>query len=376
MLDLGKIRDEIDEIDSQIVELFESRMAKCEEVAEYKISTGKPVLDKQRETEKLEALRKKAHGTFNEHAVAEVFSQMMAISRKRQYQLMVSHGILRKLDFKKVDALELKNCKVVYAGVPGAYAHAAMLQYFGEDVDNYNVKTFRQIVEEVEKGNADYGVLPIENTTAGAVTDAYDSLLEADVFIVGETEIRVNHALLGLPGAEISDIRTVYSHPQGLMQSAQFLETHPEWNRISTSNTALSAKTVIEMQDKSCAAIASVTAAKIYGLQILQEHLNVSDTNTTRFLIISRQNIYRKDAKKTCLCFEAAHESGSLYEMLAHFIYNGVNMCKIESRPVPQENWHYRFVVEVEGTVEETGVVNAVQGLGCEARNVKILGCY
>ena len=109
MLDLGKIRDEIDEIDSQIVELFESRMAKCEEVAEYKISTGKPVLDKQRETEKLEALRKKAHGTFNEHAVAEVFSQMMAISRKRQYQLMVSHGILRKLDFKKVDALELKN---------------------------------------------------------------------------------------------------------------------------------------------------------------------------------------------------------------------------------------------------------------------------
>lgn len=376
MLDLRKIRDEIDEIDAKILELFETRMAKCEQVAEYKISTGKPVLDKQREKEKIAALQSMAHGTFNEQAVSEVFSQIMAISRKRQYQLLVKHNILRKLDFRQVETLECGNCKVVYAGVPGAYAHAAMMQYFGETVDSYNVKTFRQVVEEVENGNADYGVLPIENTTAGAVTDAYDSLLEAEVYIVAETDIRINHALLGLPGAEISDIQTVYSHPQGLLQSAQFLETHPEWNRISTTNTALSAKKVIEMQDKTCAAIASVTAAKIYGLKVLQEHLNISDTNTTRFLIISRQNIYRKDAAKVCISFELPHESGSLYEMLSHFIYNGVNMCKIESRPIPGENWRYRFVAVVEGSVEDTAVVNALQGIGAEAQHVKILGCY
>jgi chorismate mutase/prephenate dehydratase len=376
MLDLNEIRTEIDGIDSKIVELFETRMEKCEEVAQYKISTGKPVLDRKREQDKINTLKKLASTPFNEQAVAELFGHMMAISRKRQYQLLVENNRLHKLDFYKVEALETKNCKVAYAGVPGAYAHAAMIQYFGEDVNGSNVSTFRQVLEEVESGRADYGVIPIENTTAGAVTDAYDSLLEAEVYIVAQTDVQINHALLGLPGSTIADIKTVYSHPQGLMQSAQFLETHPQWNRISMSNTAVSAKKVIEMQDSSCAAIASVTAAKIYGLDVLQEHLNISNQNTTRFFIVSRKNQYSSQAKRTCLSFEIPHEKGSLYEMLSHFIYNGVNMSKIESRPVPGENWSYRFVVELEGRIDETGVVNALQGVGAEAHNVKILGCY
>lgn len=376
MLDLLKIRDEIDQIDEEIVRLFEQRMKRSQEVAEFKISTGKPVLDKRREIDKIKTLKSLAQNDFNSHGVEELFTQIMAMSRKLQYKLLVKSGVPEKLDFKKVDCIDTESCKVVYAGVPGAYAHTAMLKYFGDDVDGYNVSTFRQVMEAVQNGESDYGVLPIENSTAGAVTDVYDLLMEYDNYIVAETAIKINHALLGLQESEIENIKTVYSHPQGFLQSAEFLEEYGEWDRISTSNTAYSAKKVIEYNDKSKAAIASVTAAKIYGLKVLKEHINKSNVNTTRFVVVSKNNVYSDNASKVCVSFELPHASGSLYDMLSHFIYNNINMSKIESRPIPGQNWKYRFVVVIEGTVESSGVVNALHGIGAEAERLKVLGCY
>ena len=174
MTDLQECRRKIDEIDNQMVELFEKRMKVCEEVAEYKIHTGKKVLDPEREHAKLEEIRKKAHGEFNELGAQELFQQIMAISRKRQYQLLTEYGPKEKEDFQMVEQLPRNNVTVVFQGVEGAYSYGAMRAYFQEDIKSYHVKLFRDAMEEVAAGRADYAVLPIENSTAGIVTDIYD----------------------------------------------------------------------------------------------------------------------------------------------------------------------------------------------------------
>lgn len=225
-------------------------------------------------------------------------------------------------------------------------------------------------------GRADYAVLPIENSSAGMVGDVYDLLVKYDNYIVGETEVKVEHALLGLPEAGMEDIRVVYSHPQGLMQCSKFLSEHKDWEKISTDNTAGSAKKVLEDQDISQAAIASERAGKLYGLKVLKAPINFNAANTTRFVILSSQKIYREDAGKVSICFETAHESGALYNMLSHFIYNNLNMTKIESRPMPGRTWEYRFFVDFEGNLSDPGVQNAIMGISEEAASLKILGNY
>ena len=169
MTDLERYRDEIDEIDSEIVRLFEKRMKVSEEVAEYKIKTGKQVLDPARESQKIHTLKNKAHGDFNSLGVQELFRQIMAISRKRQYQLLTEHGIYGERNFTTVKHVPLENATVVFQGVEGAYSYAAMRQYFGKNIESYHVKTWRTAMEDVTHGKADYAVLPIENSTAGIV---------------------------------------------------------------------------------------------------------------------------------------------------------------------------------------------------------------
>lgn len=218
-------------------------------------------------------------------------------------------------------------------------------------------------------------MLPIENSTAGIVSEIYDLLQEYENYIVGEQIIKIEHCLLGVPGAKPEDIRTVYSHPQSLMQSAKYLNVH-DWRQVSMQNNAFAAKKVADDGDKSQAAIASEHAGAIYGLEVLQRKVNHSGTNSTRFIIVSGQKIFRKDAKKIAICFEVPHESGSLYHMLSHFIYNRLNMTKIESRPIEDRNWEYRFFIDFEGNLADSAVKNALRGLREEARNMKILGNY
>ena len=218
-------------------------------------------------------------------------------------------------------------------------------------------------------------MLPIENSTAGIVNEIYDLLQEYENYIVGEQIIRIEHCLLGVPGTELSDIRTVYSHPQSLMQSARFLAGY-DWQQISMQNNASAAKKVADEQLKTQAAIASEYAGKVYGLEVLRKGVNHSGTNSTRFIIVTNQKIFRKDAGKVSICFEVPHESGSLYHMLSHFIYNNLNMTKIESRPIEGRNWEYRFFIDFEGNLADSAVKNALRGLRDEARNMKILGNY
>jgi len=375
MIDLQQSRQEIDKVDKSIVELFEHRMLLAKEVAEYKIQTGKKVFDKAREEEKLCVLKAMASNDFNKHGVQELFIQIMSMSRKLQYGLINSYG--NELLFKEIDSLRNNSqTKVVCFGVKGSYTEQAMEEYFGVDIDSSYASSFKKVMQAIKEGTVDYGVLPIENTTTGGITDIYDLLIEFDNYIVGEHVVKIEHALLGLPEAKIEDIHNVYSHPQPLMQCAKYLESHKKMNPIEYVSTANSAKKILDEGDITQGAIASKRAASYYGLKILAEAINHEDTNSTRFIIISRKKEFIKNANKVSICFELHHESGSLYNMLSHFIYNSLNMTKIESRPLEGRNFEYRFFVDFEGNLAEAGVKNALNGIQEESMNLKILGNY
>lgn len=375
MADLLELRAQLDEIDEDIVRLYEKRMELCGQVAEYKISTGKKVLDRQREKEKLAKVKSLTHNDFNSHGVEELFEQIIAMSRKLQYRMLSESGVQGKLPFIGVDELDTSRARVVFQGAEGAYSQAAMQKYFGDEVKSFHVESFREAMEAIDEGAADFAVLPIENSTAGFISENYDLLVEFENYIVGEQILKIEHCLLGVPGARLEDIRTVYSHPQSLMQSARFLADH-DWQQISMQNNAFAAKKVAEEQDRTQAAIAGEHAAKIYGLEVLKKGVNQCDSNSTRFIIVTNQKIFRRDAKKISICFEVPHESGSLYHMLSHFIYNNLNMTKIESRPIPERSWEYRFFVDFDGNLADGAVKNAIRGLREEALNMKILGNY
>ncbi|MBD5450667.1 MAG: prephenate dehydratase [Lachnospiraceae bacterium] len=375
-MDLAVLRGQLDEIDEKIVQLYEERMEICSQVADYKIETGKKVLDKSREEEKLRKVGSLAHNEFNALGVQELFEQIMSMSRKLQYNKLAEKGAYGNLPFIGVDGLDTKRARVVFQGAEGAYSQMAMMKYFGEDVNSFHVDTFRDAMCAIEEGSADYAVLPIENSTAGIVNEIYDLLVEFENYIVGEQIIKIEHCLLGLAETDFEQIRTVYSHPQSLMQSARYLNAHEGWKQISMQNNAFAARKVSEDKDKSQVAIASEQAANIYGLDILERGVNQSETNSTRFIVVTNQKIFLRDAKKVSLCLEVSHESGSLYHILSHFIYNNLNMCKIESRPIEGRNWEYRFFIDFEGNLADGAVKNALRGLREEARNMKILGNY
>ena len=376
MLDLAQLRVQLDEIDGQLVKLYEDRMELCRQVGEYKLETGKRILDKEREKQKIQAVSALAHNDFNRTGISELFEQIMAMSRKLQYQIINEKGGHGNLPFFAVDKLDTDKIRVVFQGADGAYSQAAMYTYFGREIDSFHVETFRDAMGAIEEGRADFAVLPIENSTAGIVSEIYDLLVEYENYIVGEQVIPIAHCLLGVPGAKIEDIGMVYSHPQSLMQSSRFLQERPNWKQISMQNNAFATQKVAQDKNPKQAAIASAFAGKVYGLEVLQEAIQNDKNNSTRFIIVTNQKIFKKDAGKVSICFEVAHESGSLYHALSHFIYNHLNVSKIESRPIESRNWEYRFFLDFEGNLSDSAVKNALRGLREETINMKILGNY
>ncbi len=375
VVDLAESRKKIDAIDKEITRLFEERMEVANDVAAYKRSTGKKVFDPERENQKLETLRGLASNEFNEVAVEDLFRQIMSISRKYQYQKLGPTA--NDIPFRQVDKLDVDaDTRIVYFGEKGAFTEQAMLEFFGEEITPFNKTTFREVMEAVANGDAKFGVLPIENTSTGGITDIYDLLVDYDITIVAEHVVKVEQALLGKPGAKLEDIRKVYSHPQGLMQCSKFLEEHEKMSGEEFASTAGAAKKVSEEDDMTQAAIASTRAAKAFGLEVLKESINYQSQNYTRFIVISNQKVFLSDANKISLVFEIKHEAGSLYNMLANFYYNDLNLTKIESRPIAGKSWEYRFFVEVEGNLTDSGVGNAMATIEEFANKFQILGNF
>ena len=376
MESLEVLRKKLDSIDDQIAALYEQRMKVCGEVGEYKVKAGCKVFDRQREKEKLADVASKVSGDFNKKGIQELYQQLMSMSRKLQYQQLVEAGALGRLPFIRINDLDKDNARVVFQGTEGAYSQAAMYQFFGENVNSFHVRTFREAMEAIEEGAADYAVLPIENSTAGPVIEMYDLLDEFENYIVAETILPVVHTLAGLPGAKLSDIKRVYSKTEALMQTSRFLDDHADWQKISVVNTAIAAKKVLEEDDISQAAVCSSYAAQVHGLSVLVDGINDDADNSTRFIVVTNQKVFLKDASKISIRFELPHQSGSLYGILSHFIYNDLNMTKIESRPIKGRPWEYCFFVDFEGNLEDPAVKNAVRGLREESQNLRILGNY
>ena len=377
MIEVMEIKKRLDEVDRQIVALFEERMSIEAKIAEYKYEVGKPILDKESETEKIHAMQQLATSEFHKKAIAELFHQLLSLSRKYQYTLQKDTGKEAYKQFEMVNSLPMSSdMKIVYQGVPGAYSEQCVCQYFGERAVRFHVEQFKDVMVMLENGEADYGVLPIENSSAGTVSGIYDLLTQyEDLCIVGEEIVKVEHALLGTKDANLSDVQDVYSHPQGIMQSKVYLEEQG-FTTHEFSNTAKAAEMVANLQDKTKAAIASERAGNLYDLKVLKKAINTRKENCTRFIILRKGRMYRRDAQRITISFSLPHESGSLYEILSNVIHNDLNMTRIESRPLENRQWEYRFFVEFIGNLSEPAVQNACRVIKEEAMEFKVLGNY
>lgn len=376
-MELGKIRAELDKIDKEIIKLYKKRIDMCALVAENKMKTGKAILDTKREEEKIESAKALVDGDYEKIAVEELYKQIMITSRRYQYKLLTEKAYIKDSLFSKVEELPKvkdKSAKLVYQGIEGAYSYQAALSYFGKEFDISHVDTFEAAVQMILSQKADYAILPIENSNAGPVLDAYDLLVENDIYIVGDYLQKIDHALLGISGASLKDIKEVYSHPQALMQARDYIKEHNFLERACL-NTAMAASQIKKEAKLTKAAIASEISAKIYDLEILDKNI-VNTANTTRFIILAKNPIYKENSNKISLMFELKHTSGSLYSSLANFIFNGINMLNIESRPIKNKEWEYRFFVDIEGKLSDANVINAINSIEKEAISIKIFGNY
>jgi len=374
MKDLAQCRKEIDEIDAKMTALFEERMQIAADVAEYKRVSGKKVFDKQREDEKLDTVEKMASNEYFGRGLRELFSQIMSLSRKYQYTKLADKG---QNGFLQVTSLvcEPKDT-VAFFGEAGSYTEQALIRALGEECERKSCPTFAAVVEAVESGEAKYGVVPIENTTTGDISDLYDLMAEHAVYPVAEQVIKIEHVLAAPEGATEEGIKEVYSHPQALLQCSGYFAKRPELLQRACSSTSGCALEVAQNKDVTKAAIASEIAAKRYGLTVLRRGLNNQNINSTRFLVLSKEKVFTETSDKVSICFEVAHESGSLYHILSHLIYNDLSMTKIESRPIPGKQFEYRFFVDFDGNLSEPAVQNALTGIKEEASRLKVLGCY
>ncbi|MBF0141379.1 MAG: prephenate dehydratase [Magnetococcales bacterium] len=269
-----------------------------------------------------------------------------------------------------------KKRQIAFQGMPGAYSEQACRERFpGESF--IPCKTFEDVFSMVEEGQVDWGMVPVENSMAGGISDSYDLLAAHHLYIVGEYYLKVSHCLLGLKEATIEDIQTVASHPQALAQCRAFIRKRG-WNRNSVYDTAGAAQDLMMRQDIHEAAIASELCAELYGLKVLMRGIQENTMNTTRFLVISREKLLTDSRlpHKTSLFFEVRNIPAALYKCLGGFATNGVNLTRLESRPIPGKHWSYHFHLDFQGHPEEPHCKLALEELGFFTSNLTILGCY
>lgn len=265
--------------------------------------------------------------------------------------------------------------KVAFQGEIGAYSEEAVYAYFSSPVQAVSCKTLNDVFNSVEKGDADYAVVPIENSLEGSVNQTYDLFLGSNLTVCGELNLRIRHCLIALPKTKLSDIKTVYSHPQALAQCRKFLESL-NCEAISTYDTAGSVKMLGEKKLTNAAAIAGGRAAKIYNMRIVKRGIEDNPNNYTRFFVLSRNDAAPSGNDKTSIVFSLRHVPGSLYRALEEFAVRDINLMKIESRPTRQKPWEYNFYLDFEGHRKERRCEEALKGLEKKATFVKVLGSY
>lgn len=265
---------------------------------------------------------------------------------------------------------------VGFQGVKGSFSEEALIQHFGSSIDMVNVGEFEDIFIELKNNNIDYGVLPIENSSTGGISEVYDLLNKYEFYIVGEEYVKVNHHLMAVDGTNIEDIEEVYSHSQAFSQCNEFLNKYTNWRLIPYHNTAKSAEHIKNSNKKYMAAIGSIRASKLYGLKILRHNINTNDYNSTRFVIISKHLRQDKDCNKISAVLSLEHKAGSLYNALKAFAKNDINLLKIESRPIKDRPWEYIFYIDFEGNLNNENVYAAVKSVKESCLHFKLIGSY
>lgn len=268
------------------------------------------------------------------------------------------------------------NIKVGYQGVKGSFSEEALIEFFNENQNAVSYEKFEDVFIGLQKNEIDYGILPFENSCTGAITAVYDLLSKYGFYIVGEECIKIKQNLVGIKGAKLEDVEEVYSHPQGFEQSKAFLKNNENLKLIYFYNTAISAKHISELKDKSKAAIASKRAAKIYGLDVIEEEINDDESNNTKFIIVSKKMELSKDCNKMTATFSLDNKAGTLYNLLSYFAQNEINMVKIESRPSKNKLWEYVLYVDFEGNINDKNVKNAIKLIEEKSEFFRLLGCY
>ncbi len=367
---LELVREKIDEIDSKLLPLFMERMKCSEEVAELKRDAGEQVYSKEREDEILRRVEEKS-GKYGKEAKA-LFSDIMTLSRSRQYGLMAGGEELRNLERSAVREVPKNPGDVVCQGVPGAYSHEAALELFPESRISFT-QSFEKVFETVQRGDARFGVLPVENSAAGSVTEVYSLILRYRFYIVGAKQLRVEHCLA--TAVPDSPVTTVISHPQALSQCREYI-ARKGFSAREFSNTAAAAEYAGRKREKGLAVLCSEKAAERYGLTILERDVQDEKNNRTRFVVISKEPIFPKDASKISLCFSIPHEPGSLTGVLERFSLMGLNMTKIESRPIPGSDFEYDFYLDFTGCIHDRDTLELICSLGQELPRFSFLGNY
>ena len=378
-LDLGKIREKIDKLDSQLVELLEERLEIVQEVAQFKKQTGKRIFDEEREKEVVQKNLKRVKNKELNHYIELILKDIMDSSKEYQkFKIGIST--------KYVNDLDLKDKKLGYTGVPGSYAYEVLMNILKNnknlDVDSieenkniFHFNSHKELVEAVHTKKIDIGILPIENSIAGEVRDSIDLINTKNIHIIGEVRHKISHNLLGVKGSRIEDIRNIYSHNQAFMQCSQFLSKH-EWHLNRMTNTAISGKYIAAEGKKENACIANMKTKEVYGLELLKKNINNEEENYTRFFIISNEEAVIDGSDKISIVTSANNESGALIGLLQIFYKYGLNMVNLKSRPRANKPWEYYFYIDFEGNMSNEKVRMALEEMREKSNYLQILGNY
>ena len=377
MEDLSTIREKINALDTQIVALWKERMDVCLSVAQYKKEHGLPVLDSRREKALLERVGTMAGDDLDVYARV-LYNTIMGVSRSYQHKFLHEDSeTLQKIkrSVETTPRLFPKKSVVACQGVEGAYSGIAAEKVFQYPSVSY-FKTWQDVVHAVETGLCRYGVLPIENSTAGSVNAVYDLMAEHKFYIVRSLRLKIDHYLLSNPGASLDTVKEIYSHEQAINQCSDFLRAHPNIQVHVCENTAVAAQKVMESGRTDVAAISSKNCRDLYGLSVLSNSVQNQDNNYTRFICISKNLEIYPGADKTSMVLTLPHKPGALYHVLARFYALGLDILKLESRPIPNKDFEFMFYFDISASVYDDAFYQILDQIYSECENVHYLGSY
>ncbi|MDR0897759.1 MAG: chorismate mutase [Oscillospiraceae bacterium] len=376
-MELTDIRSHIDSLDQEITRLFIERMNTVAEVASAKKASGKAIRDRARERGIINRTTAQAGDALAPY-IKDLYKQIFELSCNYQSSLMGYESPLKA----QLEAACLQHpnghmpsrALVACQGTEGAYAQQACEKLF-EYPDILYFDSFDGVFNAVEKGMCEYGVLPIENSTAGSVTQVYDLMEKHSFHIAGARKLRIDHRLMRKPGAR-GPIRQIVSHEQALRQCSEFLRAHPEYTAVSMDNTAVAAEFAATTERDDVAVVASKACAELYNLEIISESVNNLQNNYTRFICISRKLEVYPAARKISIMFNLPHEAGSLNAIISRLSIAGVNLTKLESRPIPGSEFEFRFFFDLEADLHEPEIIKLICELEARTERFVFLGAY